>query len=93
MKPSKRSDRSHSLLLVLGHDLAAVTGGHQLANGQDCGEKHEESATQPEPRTEPKTETRTKKRTEVSAQTTVEPEPRFVRCGTVVPPGYLLQTF
>jgi hypothetical protein len=89
MKPSKRSDRSDSLVLVLvlGHDLAAVTGGHQLANGQDCGEKHEEPATTPEQKTE------TKKRTEVSAQTTVEPERRFVRCGTVVPPGYLLQTF
>jgi hypothetical protein len=87
MKPSNRSDRSDSLVLVLGHDLAAVTGGHQLANGQDCGEKHDESATAPEPTTE------TKKRTEVSAQTTVEPERRFVRCGTVVPPGYLLQTF
>jgi hypothetical protein len=91
MKPSKRSDRSDSLVLVLGHDLAAVTGGHQLANGQDCGEKHEEPATTPEQKTETKTET--KKRTEVSAQTTGEPERRFVRCGTVVPPGYLLQTF
>jgi hypothetical protein len=89
MKPSKRSDRSDSLVLVLvlGHDLAAVTGGHQLANGQDCGEKHEEPATTPEQKTE------TKKRTEASAQTTVEPERRFVRCGTVVPPGYLQQTF
>lgn len=91
MKSSKRSDRSESLYLVLGHDLAAVTGGHQLANGQDCGETHEESAT--ETKTETKVETKPKKRVEASVPAVVEPEPRFVRCGTVVPPGYLLQTF
>lgn len=90
MKSSKRSDRSESLYLVLGHDLAAVTGGHQLANGQDCGEKHEEPATTPETPVETTTETRTTKRTEVSAQAVVEPRPRFVRCGAVVPSGYLL---
>jgi hypothetical protein len=83
---SKRID-GPSLYLVLGHELAAVSGGHvDPATGQEdnCGD------------TAPKAETRTETKPEVGTEKPVVPaapavtaERPILRCGTVVPAGYL----
>jgi hypothetical protein len=90
---SKRSD-GPSLYLVLGHELAAVSGGHiDPATGKDdgCGEKGPAAKTE----TKTETKTRTEVRTQPVEQAKVVPaEPRpVVRCGTVVPAGYLYRVY
>jgi hypothetical protein len=86
---SKRID-GPSLYLVLGHELAAVSGGHvDPATGKDdgCGEKA--PAAKPATTTETETKTRTVEPV-VQQAPVVAAQPRPVlRCGTVVPAGYL----
>jgi hypothetical protein len=89
---SKRID-GPSLYLVLGHQLAAVSGGHvDPATGKDdgCGEKA------PAPKAETTTETKTEVRTEkpvAPAAPAVTAERPILRCGTVVPAGYLYRVY
>jgi hypothetical protein len=87
---NKRND-GPSLFLVLGHELAAVSGGHvDPATGKDdgCGEKA------PATKVETKTETKTVEPVEQQQAPVVAVKPRpFLRCGTVVPPGYLYRVF
>jgi hypothetical protein len=82
---SKRID-GPSLYLVLGHELAAVSGGHvDPATGKDdgCGEKA------PAVKTETRTETKTVEPVVQEREVVATPTRPILRCGTVVPAGYL----